>query len=127
MSPHYAKLLVLQEADDLTPVLTIRLELSGSQVVFNPKLDEDDAAPSVQEYVERWIGDFLKRGDMVKPLQPGLKVRQLNVQSGFWSLFKHGYYIDNQVTKLTSSLMINQNATIAIYYLFMYLFTHSLT
>lgn len=62
------------QEDNQVPVLTVRLELSGSQVVFNPKLNEDDATPSVQEYFERWIEDYLKRGDMVKPLEPGLKV-----------------------------------------------------
>jgi hypothetical protein len=44
-------------------------------VVFHPKLDEDDATSSVQEYVEGWIEEFLKRADMVKPFEPGLKVR----------------------------------------------------
>ena len=43
-------------------------------MVFNPTLDQDDASSSVQEYIEKWIEDFLKRGDMVKPLETGLKV-----------------------------------------------------
>ena len=71
----YISCFVLQDNAGSTPILTIRLELSGSQVVFNPKLDENDATSSVQEYVEAWIEEFLKRADMVKPFEPGLKVR----------------------------------------------------
>lgn len=56
------------------PVITIRLELSGSQVVFQPKLDEQDATFSVQEFFYGWIEDILKRGHIVKPIESGLKV-----------------------------------------------------
>jgi hypothetical protein len=52
-------------------------------VVFHPKLDEDDATSSVQEYVESWIEEFLKRADMVKPFEPGLKVRMPVLEQKF--------------------------------------------
>jgi len=54
--------------------LTIRLELIGAQVLFNPSLDEHSASSSVQESVEGWLNDFLSRGDLVRPLDEDLKV-----------------------------------------------------
>lgn len=43
-------------------------------MVFRPKLDENDATSSVQEVVETWVEEFLKRAHMVKPFEAGLKV-----------------------------------------------------
>ena len=57
------------------PILTIRLELTGSQVLFNPSLDDKSASSSVQESVEGWLNDFLARGDSVRPLDEDLKVQ----------------------------------------------------
>lgn len=54
--------------------MTIRLELTGSQVLFNPSLDDKSASSSVQESVEGWLNDFLGRGDSVRPLDEDLKV-----------------------------------------------------
>ena len=64
----------------MLPILTIRLELTGSQVLFNPSLDENSASSSVQESVEGWLNDLLGRGDAVRPVDEDLKVKQLN----FW-------------------------------------------
>ena len=55
--------------------MTIRLELTGSQVLFNPSLDDKSASSSVQESVEGWLNDFLGRGDSVRPLDEDLKVQ----------------------------------------------------
>lgn len=59
----------------MPPILTIRLELTGSQVLFNPSLDDKSASSSVQESVEGWLNDFLGRGDCVRPLDEDLKVQ----------------------------------------------------
>lgn len=59
----------------MPPILTIRLELTGSQVLFNPSLDDKSASSSVQESVEGWLNDFLGRGDSVRPLDEDLKVQ----------------------------------------------------
>lgn len=59
----------------MLPILTIRLELTGSQVLFNPSLDDKSASSSVQESVEGWLNDFLGRGDCVRPLDEDLKVQ----------------------------------------------------
>lgn len=59
----------------MLPILTIRLELTGSQVLFNPSLDDTSASSSVQESVEGWLNDFLGRGDSVRPLDEDLKVQ----------------------------------------------------
>ena len=58
----------------MLPILTIRLELSGSELLFNPSLDEDSASLSVQECVDGWLNDFLSRGDAVRPVHEDLKV-----------------------------------------------------
>ncbi|XP_020627063.1 dynein beta chain, flagellar outer arm-like isoform X2 [Orbicella faveolata] len=58
---------------EVHPILTIRLELTGSQVLFNPSLDDKSASSSVQESVEGWLNDFLGRGDSVRPLDEDLK------------------------------------------------------
>ena len=66
--------LTLQDSEVL-PILTIRLELTGSQVLFNPSLDDKSASSSVQESVEGWLNDFLGRGDFVRPVDEDLKVK----------------------------------------------------
>ncbi|XP_066025345.1 uncharacterized protein [Pocillopora verrucosa] len=58
---------------EVLPILTIRLELTGSQVLFNPSLDDKSASSSVQECVEGWLNDFLGRGDFVRPVDEHLK------------------------------------------------------
>lgn len=52
----------------------IRLELTGSEVLFNPSLDENSASSSVQESVEGWLNDFLERGNGVRPVDEDVKV-----------------------------------------------------
>ena len=66
--------MILQDSE-VHPILTIRLELTGSQVLFNPSLDDKSASSSVQESVEGWLNDFLGRGDSVRPLDEDLKVQ----------------------------------------------------
>ena len=66
--------MILQDSE-VHPILTIRLELTGSQVLFNPSLDDKSATSSVQESVEGWLNDFLGRGDSVRPLDEDLKVQ----------------------------------------------------
>lgn len=66
-------MIIIQDSE-LLPILTIRLELTGSQVLFNPSLDESSASSSVQESVEGWLDDFLGRGDAVRPVDEDLKV-----------------------------------------------------
>ena len=66
---------VILQDSDVHPILTIRLELTGSQVLFNPSLDDKSASYSVQESVVGWLNDFLGRGDSVRPLDEDLKVQ----------------------------------------------------
>ena len=66
--------MILQDSE-VPPILTIRLELTGSQVLFNPSLDDKSASSSVQESVQGWLNDFLGRGDSVRPLDEDLKVQ----------------------------------------------------
>ena len=65
---------LISQDSELLPVLTIRLELTGSEVLFNPSLDENSASSSVQESAEGWLNDFLERGNGVRPVDEDVKV-----------------------------------------------------
>ena len=66
--------LSLRQSPGFIPLLTIRLELVGSQVRFNPTLDESSSSRSVQESVQRWLDDFVNRGELITPVDSETKV-----------------------------------------------------
>lgn len=91
----------MSQDPELLPILVIRLELTGSQVLFNPSLDENSASSSVQENVEGWLNDFLERGDAVRPLDEDLKS------------YKEVIAEDNDIQALVKQLkdVVEQNAS----------------
>lgn len=96
----------------MPPILTIRLELTGSQVLFNPSLDDKSASSSVQESVEGWLNDFLGRGDSVRPLDEDLKV-QCDLLHRFprMAMFSFFHYYKITVSSSSSEVMtINRNS-----------------
>ncbi|EDO43528.1 predicted protein [Nematostella vectensis] len=89
------------EDNSSVPILTIRLELIGPQVLFNPTLDENTASLSVQEAVQNWLKDFLGRGDQIKPLDDGRESYATSIKE------------DEEVLRLVKQItdVVEQNST----------------
>lgn len=58
----------VNEDNDYTPILTIRLELVEQTVSFSPPMDRSSSVNNVDDAVESWLSKYVKRADLVRRL-----------------------------------------------------------